>query len=342
MISYAATAIVPEGTGAIGATGPRRRDRHRRVPRRQLRARTPARARAQPALLARGIARAAKASSSTSGSRPRRSATSSVAGRLSIARDLLPADAEALPPRPAVRLRLPREPAPDDLLRHRSTRAADRCAISRRAAALVHALDTAGLVRRTLGRLAIPAHGLIPPGLLGYSASGPSSGARLSGDSSAVGQLGRGDRVARDRRARGRPCIRSSSASSRRSSTELSDAFREIGYRIRPVNRTMAEYLKTSDAARRRHRRSGAGRRTIPTADTFLYGVLHSSSGAFRHYLELAGARPPGRAGPGRDRPARPPLRLPPGRGAHRGPGRSCSRSFTTRSTASRGPRSRV
>jgi hypothetical protein len=32
-----------------------------------------------------------------------------------------------------------------------------------------------GALRRTLGRLAIPAHGLIPPGLLGYVASGADS-----------------------------------------------------------------------------------------------------------------------------------------------------------------------
>src|SRR2546422_11412500 len=30
--------------------------------------------------------------------------------------------------------------------------------------------------RRTIGRPAIPAHGMIPPGLLGYSAAGPASG----------------------------------------------------------------------------------------------------------------------------------------------------------------------
>jgi ABC-type transport system substrate-binding protein len=33
---------------------------------------------------------------------------------------------------------------------------------------VVQAIDVEGLVRRTIGRLALPAHGLIPPGLLGY------------------------------------------------------------------------------------------------------------------------------------------------------------------------------
>ncbi len=38
---------------------------------------------------------------------------------------------------------------------------------------LVQAIDVADLVRRTVGRLAIPAHSLIPPGLLGYEPSAP-------------------------------------------------------------------------------------------------------------------------------------------------------------------------
>jgi ABC-type oligopeptide transport system substrate-binding subunit len=38
---------------------------------------------------------------------------------------------------------------------------------------LVAAIDAASLVRQTMGRRAIPAHGLIPPGLLGYEAAPP-------------------------------------------------------------------------------------------------------------------------------------------------------------------------
>ena len=35
------------------------------------------------------------------------------------------------------------------------------------------AVDAALLVKQTLGRRAIPAHGLIPPGLLGYESTPP-------------------------------------------------------------------------------------------------------------------------------------------------------------------------
>ena len=65
---------------------------------------------------------------------------------------------------------------------------------------------------------------------------------------------------------------------------ELVNAFREIGYRIDPVNKTMAEYLKLSDAG---DTDIDVGRWTAdyPDADTFMYGVLQSEAGAFRNYL---------------------------------------------------------
>jgi ABC-type transport system substrate-binding protein len=45
-----------------------------------------------------------------------------------------------------------RGPFTDEKLRHR----------------FIQSIDVHGLIRRNLGRLAVPAHGLIPPGLLGY------------------------------------------------------------------------------------------------------------------------------------------------------------------------------
>ena len=89
------------------------------------------------------------------------------AGRYSLAGDLFPSDVEALRHEPefASRYRetprlstyyvvfnLHRGPLADEKLRH----------------LLVQSLEVEGLVRRNIGRIAIPAHGLIPPGLLGY------------------------------------------------------------------------------------------------------------------------------------------------------------------------------
>jgi peptide/nickel transport system substrate-binding protein len=92
------------------------------------------------------------------------------AGRFSLASDLLPADAEALRREPEfasnyretpslityyVAFNKHRGPLSDKLLRQ----------------TLAQSVDVASLVRQTLGRLAVPAKGLIPPGLLGHDSA---------------------------------------------------------------------------------------------------------------------------------------------------------------------------
>ncbi len=88
-------------------------------------------------------------------------------GRFSLAWDLFPADVDALRHDPEFAskyreipilstyymvLNTKRPPFSDESLRHR----------------LIEAVDVQGLVRRNLGRLAVPAHSMTPPGLLGY------------------------------------------------------------------------------------------------------------------------------------------------------------------------------
>ena len=92
------------------------------------------------------------------------------AGRLSIAADLLPADAEALRREPDfasgyheiprlttyyAAFNVNKGPLKDKRLRK----------------ALADGIDVASIVRQTLGRIAVPAQGLIPPGLLGHDSS---------------------------------------------------------------------------------------------------------------------------------------------------------------------------
>ena len=59
---------------------------------------------------------------------------------------------------------------------------------------------------------------------------------------------------------------------------ELTDAFREMGFLIRPVNKTMAEYIEIN---RKGDADLAVGRwgADYPDADTFVYGVLHSAAG---------------------------------------------------------------
>jgi len=100
------------------------------------------------------------------------------AGRFSLATDLFPSDVEALRHEAEfasryretpqlctyfVAFNIHQGPFVDEKLRHQ----------------LVQAVDVPGLVRRNVGRLAIPAHSLIPPGLLGHEAR-PVPGTRFS------------------------------------------------------------------------------------------------------------------------------------------------------------------
>jgi ABC-type oligopeptide transport system substrate-binding subunit len=92
------------------------------------------------------------------------------AGRLSIASELLPADAEALRREPEfaagyheiprlttyyLAFNIHKGPLKDKRLRQM----------------LAASIDVANIIRQTLGRIAVPAQGLIPPGLLGHDSS---------------------------------------------------------------------------------------------------------------------------------------------------------------------------
>ena len=200
LISYTGTAIVPEGTGAVGSswrdnavgTGPFRVVGFEPGRRLELER--------NPHYWREGYPRS-EGLVFRFGVSPEEVREDFRAGRLSLALDLLPADAEALrhDPRFASGHREgPKLQSYFVIFNSHSPALAD-VEVRR---GLVRAVDAAGLVRRTLGRLAIPAHGLIPPGLLGYAASarGFAQRPRRRGR---VRQLGREDGLARDGRALG-------------------------------------------------------------------------------------------------------------------------------------------
>jgi ABC-type transport system substrate-binding protein len=281
MISYAATAIVPEGTGAIGGnpregaigTGPYRVVSFEPGRRLELE-RNPnywraGRPRSEGLVFHFGVP-------------PEEIRDEFLAGRLSLARDLLPADAEAFRHDPRFASGYRESPRLTTyFVAFNRRRGPFQSADARRN--LVRAINVPALVRRTLGRLAIPAHGLIPPGLLGYSAAGPSSGAGPSGttgsgDSSVQATV---SRDSEDLTAAVHPVFLGEFSNFFR---ELAEAFREVGYRIRPANRTMAEYLQHSDTG---DVDLDIGRWTAdyPDSDTFLVGAMHSALGAFRRMV---------------------------------------------------------
>ena len=278
MISYAATAIVPEGTGAIGSsaregaigTGAFRVVSFESGRRLELEPNPnywrAGRPRSEGIVFHFGVP-------------PEEIRNEFLAGRLALARDLLPADAEAFRHDPRFASGYRESPRLTTyFVGFNNHQGPFRDVDARRN--LAHAVDVPALVRRTLGRLAIPAHGLIPPGLLGYSASGPSSGSGAIGarpaDSSVEATV---SRESVEVSAAVHPVFFGEFSNFYR---ELAEAFREVGYRIKPVNRTMAEYLQHSDLG---DVDVDIGRWTAdyPDSDTFLFGAFHSGSGAFRN-----------------------------------------------------------
>jgi len=190
------------------------------------------------------------------------------AGRLSLAADLLPADVEGLRHDAALAAGYRETPRLSTYFvlfnMHRPFFAGFE---NRRR--IVDSVDVAALVRKTLGRLAIPANGIIPPGLLGFSSQ--PAGARSGGGPGA-------DRAAPsseppiELKAAVHPIFFGEYAGFSR---ELYLSFKERGIRVRAVNTNMTEFLE----ARAKGEVDLVVARWVadyPDADTFVHGVLHT------------------------------------------------------------------
>ncbi len=188
-----------------------------------------------------------------------------MAGRLSLAADLFPEDVERLRHDPVLAAgyrEIPRLSIYFAALNCHTGVLADpelRRSITR-------GVDVAGVIRRSIGRLAIPAHGIIPPGLLGYNQQ------RASVPREATAERRRGDL---ELTAAVHPImIGQYSALSR----EMTALFRERGVQLRVMNKTLAEYL---DLCAESSIDVIIGRWVgdYPDADTFVHGMLQSESG---------------------------------------------------------------
>jgi ABC-type transport system substrate-binding protein len=197
-----------------------------------------------------------------------------LAGRLSMASDLLPADVETLRRDPRHGPGYRESPR---LSTHMVGLNARRPILAdvRLRRSLAQAVDVAGMVRRTLGRLAIPANGLIPPGLLGHS---PGKGRETRSPGPFAPKESASYTVSRETRELAAAVHPSYFGEYAALFKELADAFREMGFVIHPVNTTMAEFL---DLIKRGDVDVGIGRwvADYPDADTFANGVLQSQEG---------------------------------------------------------------
>ncbi|HQQ77762.1 MAG TPA: ABC transporter substrate-binding protein [Thermoanaerobaculia bacterium] len=201
-----------------------------------------------------------------------------LAGRFSIASDLLPADAEALRQDPRFRATYRESPS---LVTYFVTFNIHKgvFADARARRAVAQGIDAAAIVRRTLGRHAIPANGLIPPGLLGYVTK-PRSHPQASGQVSGAHTV---SRETTEFTAVVNPIMFGEFGGFTK---ELTQAFKEMGYSIRVVNKTMAEFL---DAQHNAPTDVMIGRwiADYPDADTFAQGVLHSREGVNGRYCGM-------------------------------------------------------
>ena len=197
-------------------------------------------------------------------------------GRFSVASDLLPADVEALRREPEfasgyretprlityyAAFNTRKSPLSDKRLRHD----------------LVQAVDVATLVRQTLGRLAVPAYGLIPPGLLGHDPSHTSrtfvTPSETSKQSPAETEL----------TAVLNPVYLGEYAALTR---EVERAFRMQGIRIRPMNTTMTEWMEATTKATV-DLVVGRWGADFPDAHTFV-NLLHSREGMLGRFCGSA------------------------------------------------------
>jgi ABC-type transport system substrate-binding protein len=201
-----------------------------------------------------------------------------LAGRLSLASDLLPADAEALRQDPRFRATYRESP---NLVTYFVAFNVNNGVFAdvRVRRAVAQGIDAAGIVRRTLGRHAIPANGLIPPGLLGY-VSKPRSRPQTSGQASGAHTV---SRETIEVTAIANPIMFGEFGAFTK---ELTQAFREMGYSIRVANQTMAEFM---DAQKNAPTDISIGRWVgdYPDADTFAQGVLHSRVGVYGRYCGM-------------------------------------------------------
>lgn len=67
---------------------------------------------------------------------------------------------------------------------------------------------------------------------------------------------------------------------------ELTDSFREIGFQIRPVNKTMAEYVERTKAGDG-DVNIGRWNADYSDADNFVYTLLHSEAGFLGRYVGM-------------------------------------------------------
>jgi ABC-type transport system substrate-binding protein len=278
LVSFPGTAVLPEGTGTLGeswrrgcvGTGPFRVTGFQPGQRLELQR--------NPDYWREGYPKS-EGLVFRFGISPEEIKSEFLAGRLAIASDLLPKDADELRHDPRFRSGYQETPR---LVTYYVAFNAHRGVLAdvKLRRTLTEGIDVAGIVRRTLPRLALPATGLIPPGLLGHSATvAPKASRPVAAKEN------------RELTALVHPAYFGEYSAFTK---EVLAAFHEMGFTIRVVNKTMGEF---TDGQRKGETDLCIGRwiGDYADADTFVYGLLHSQEAPLGLYCggpeidELAG-----------------------------------------------------
>ncbi|MHC4940327.1 MAG: ABC transporter substrate-binding protein [Planctomycetota bacterium] len=129
---------------------------------------------------------------------------------------------------------------------------------------MLRSVDVDALVRRSLGRLAIPASGLIPPGLLGHDPTARASAARVESD---------GDPI--EVTAAVHPLFLGKFASLWEA---VKRAFSEVGVTVRQANQDVPGYIQAIEGSEV-DLIVGRWVGDYPDADSFMHGLLHTTEG---------------------------------------------------------------
>jgi ABC-type transport system substrate-binding protein len=205
-------------------------------------------------------------------------------GELDLARDLLPQDLEAVLREPRFRSGLSESPKKNTyfLLFHSAGQGPEASAAGanpelRRA--LAGMVRTQDLVWTALGRFAMPATGLLPPGILGHD-----PGRRrtpMSREEAQALLTSSGAVLPMRLRASVHPSL---TDRYRSLLAALQNAWRELGVEVDLVGGTMAEYLATWDAPAGIDLLIGRWNADYGDPDNFTYSLFHGRSGLLRAF----------------------------------------------------------
>ena len=274
IVSFSSTSILPEGTSApagnwrtgAAGTGPFRIVRFEPGRRLDLER--------NPAYWREGYPRA-ETLSYRMGTRSEEVMSEFLAGRLSIASDLLPADVETLRHDPRFASSYRESPRLSTYYLAFNCRRGPMADASLRRW-VSNRVEESGITRKTLGKIGIPASGLIPPGLLGHV---PVSERRRAPEQAIAAAPARVELTAALH-----PVFSAEYAGFGKA---ILSVLAESGLVIQVVGKTMEEYLALSNAGET-DLDIGRWIADYPDADTFIYGILHARDGSLGRFLGRA------------------------------------------------------